>query len=567
MFPRIVIVGGVAGGMSAATRARRVNEQAEIIVLERSGHISFANCGLPYYLAGKIVGEDKLLLTTPDAVDERFRIDARVHHDVTSVSRERHLVEGVNLRNGEGFAIEYDKLILAPGASPILPNVAGTDASNVFVLRNVEDTLRLAHFLDQQKPKRGVVVGAGFIGLEMVEALHARSVAVTVLEKAPWVLPALDAEMSGWLETELERHGVDVRTGTGLAEFEPAEGRVCAVVTEHGDRIETDLVLLSIGVRPNLELARLAGIALGSAGGIAVDEFRRTSDPDIYAVGDAAEVTHRVTGAVVRIPLAGAANRHGRAAGEHAATGRAPKSAEVVGSAIVRVFGLDVGVTGLSRRAAITAGFDVDTAIVHPNDHAGYYPGAQQIHLTLIYDRSSRKVLGAQAIGPSGIDKRIDVVAALLHFGGTIDDLSDLDHAYAPQFSSAKDPLHYAAFVAKNQTDGSSPGADAWPQPPPSPEANTAVLLDVRAWGEVKKGMLDGAVHVPLDELRDRLDELDRNRPIVVYCHVGIRGHAAARILLANGFKDVRNLKGGYVQAFLRHGGDSRAKAKRSSGA
>jgi NADPH-dependent 2,4-dienoyl-CoA reductase/sulfur reductase-like enzyme/rhodanese-related sulfurtransferase len=554
MFPRIVIVGGVAGGMSAATRARRANEQAEIIVLERSGHISFANCGLPYYLAGKIIGEDKLLLTTPDAVDERFRIDARVHHEVTRINRERHLVEGVNRSNGEPFAIEYDKLILAPGASPILPNITGTDASNVFVLRNVEDTLRLGRHLDEQQPKRAVVVGAGFIGLEMVEALHARRVAVTVVEKAPQVLPALDTEMSGWLEAELGRHGVSVRTGTGLAELEQTNGRVCAVVTESRERIETDLVLLSIGVRPNLELASMAGIALGTAGGIAVDEFRRTSDPDIYAVGDAAEVTHRVTGAAVRIPLAGAANRHGRAAGEHAATGQASKSASVVGSAIVRVFGLDAGVTGLSKRAARAAGFDVDTALVHPNDHAGYYPGAQQIHLMLIYDRTSRKVLGAQAIGPSGIDKRIDVVATLLHFGGTIDDLSDLDHAYAPQFSSAKDPLHYAAFVAKNQTDGWSPGADTWPQPGPSPEADRTLLLDVRAWGEVKKGKLEGAVHIPIDELRDRLDELDRNRPIVVYCHIGVRGHAAARILLANGFTNVKNLKGGYVQVALRRG-------------
>ncbi len=550
MQSRIIIVGGVAGGMSAATRARRANEQAEIVVLEKSGHISFANCGLPYYIAGQIVDEQKLLLTTPARVAQRFRIDARVHHEVTRIDRERHVVEGVNLLTHEPFVLPYDKLILAPGASPIIPNMTGVEASNVFVLRNIEDTERLESYLAAKKPTRAVVVGAGFIGLEMVEALHARGLAVTLLEKAPHVLPSIDSEMSGWLEAELARHAVELRLGTGLSGLEQDRGHVCAVVTETGERLYTDLVLLSMGVRPHLELAKLAGIALGSAGGIAVDEYRRTSDSDIYAVGDAAEVTHRVTGAVARVPLAGAANRHGRAAGEHAATGNASKSAAVLGTAVVRVFGLDVAVTGLSRRAALAAGLDVDIAIVHPNDHAGYYPGAQGMHLMLCYDRSNRKVLGAQAIGAAGVDKRIDVVATLLHFEGTIDDLADLDLAYAPQFSSAKDPVHYAAFVAKNQLDGWSPGIDSARLSevgslPPQ-------LLDVRTASEVERGKLEGAIPIPLDDLRARLGELDRSRPVVAYCQVGVRGHAAARILLANGFTDVSNLKGGYTQAVLR---------------
>lgn len=549
MRPRIVIIGGVAGGMSAATRARRVNEQAEITVLEKSGHISFANCGLPYFIAGKITDEQKLFLTTPERVRERFRIDARVQHEVTRIDRERQIVEGVNLATRQAFAIEYDKLILAPGASPIIPNIDGIDAVNVFVLRNIEDTQRLQTYLNERKPQRVVVVGAGFIGLEMVEALHARGLSVTVLEKAPHVLPALNAEMSGWLESELERNAVALRIATGLSALKHDAGRVHTVVTETGEQLSTDLVLLSMGVRPNLELAKLAGIAIGSAGGIATDELRRTSDPNIYAVGDAAEVTERVTGAKTRIPLAGAANRHGRAAGEHAATGQAPSSASVLGTAVVRVFGLDVAVTGLSRRTALAAGFDVDTVIVHPNDHAGYYPGAQQMHLMVLYDKSSRRVLGAQAIGPAGVDKRIDVVATLLHFGGTIDDLANLDLTYAPQFSGAKDPLHFAAFVAQNQIDGRSPGAD---RPASVSTTGEPLLLDVRTSAEVRAGKLDGAIHIPLDELRSRLSELEPGRPIVVYCQVGIRGHAAVRILLANGFRDVKNLKGGYLQAATR---------------
>lgn len=554
MDSRIVIVGGVAGGMSAATRARRVNEQVEIIVLEKSGYISFANCGLPYYIGGQIKGEQKLLLTTPERVRERFRIDARVHHEVTRIDRERHLVEGVNHATGESFSLTYDKLILAPGASPIVPRIDGIDAENVFVLRNVEDTQRLQRSLNHRAPKRAVVVGAGFIGLEMVEALHARGLDVTLLEKAPHVLPILDTAMAGWLEAELARHGVELRVGVGLSALETRTGLVRAVITETGERIATDLVLFSIGVRPNLELAQMAGISLGSAGGIATDEFRRTSDPDIYAVGDAAEVTHCVTGAAARIPLAGAANRHGRAAGEHAAAGSAAPSAAVLGTAVVRVFGLDVAVTGMSRRDAVAAGRDVDIAIVHPNDHAGYYPGAQAIHLMLCYDKSNRKLLGAQAIGPAGVDKRIDVVATALHFGGTIDDLANLDLCYAPQFSSAKDPVHFAAFVAQNQLDGLTPGMDDPPMDlaPTANGGRPVQLVDIRTSAEVARGALEGAIHIPLDELRSRLHELDRSRPVVVYCQVGVRGHTAVRILAGNGFADVANLKGGYTQAVLR---------------
>ena len=544
MSPKIVIVGGVAGGMSAATRARRTNEQAEIVVLEKTGHISFANCGLPYFVSGKIKDEQKLYLATPEAVKSRFRIDARVHHEVTRIDRQARLVEGKNLVTGEAFSFPYDKLILAPGASPIVPNLDGVTQPNVFVLRNVEDTLRMTNYLREQQPKRAVVVGAGFIGLEMVEALTERGLQVTVLEKAPHALPALDRAMSGWLEAELQRHRVDIKTSTGLKSFDVGAERVTAVITDRDERIETDLVLLSMGVRPSTTLAELAGVSLGRSGAIEVDRFQRTSDPNVYAVGDAAEVRQELTLTATRIPLAGAANRHGRAAGEHAATGHAPPAGRVSGTAIVRVFGLDVAVTGLGRGAAEAAGFEVDTAIIHPNDHATYYPGAHQLHLMLVYDKRTGKVLGAQAVGPAGIDKRIDVIATVLHFGGTLDDLASLDLAYAPQFSSAKDPVHFAAFVADNQRRGLCPAVE-------TPESS-ALILDVRTPDEFAKGTLPGAINIPVDKLRDRLGELERSRAIVVMCQVGVRGHAAVRILLENGFPDVRNVKGGYLQVALR---------------
>lgn len=544
MSETIVIIGGVAGGMSAAARARRMNEHAKIVVLERTGHISFANCGLPYYVSGKIQSESSLYLTTPERVWSRFRIEARVHHEVTRIDRPARVVEGKNLLTGDTFSLSYDKLVLAPGASPIIPDLPGMQSENLFVLRNVEDTLRLTRYLDEKRPQRAVVVGAGFIGLEMVEALSERGLKVTLLEKAPHALPVLDEAMAGWVEAELQQHGVTQRFGSGLSQLVTAGERIEAVVTEAAERIETDLVLLSMGVRPNLGLARLAQIELGQSGGIEVDSFQRTSDPYIYAVGDAVEVVQSLTGLRTRIPLAGAANRQGRSLGQRVATGSAPASGKIAGTAVVRVFGLDVAITGLSPKAAQAAGYQVDTAILHPNDHASYYPGASPIHLMLVYDKITGKVLGAQAAGRTGVDKRIDVIATTLHFGGTIDDLMNLDLAYAPQFSSAKDPVHFAAFVADNQRRGICPAVD---HPEPG-----AVILDVRTKAEVEQGMLPGAIHIPIDELRERLDELDRKRPIIVVCRVGQRGYAAARVLLQHGFEDVKNLKGGYLQAVER---------------
>lgn len=538
---RIVIIGGVAGGMSAATRARRMNEQASIIVLEKGGYISFANCGLPYFIGGQIKNEASLFLTTPERVAERYRIDARVYHEVKTIDRQDKVVHGIDHKSGAAFCMPYDKLILAPGASPIVPKLPGIDASNVFLLRNIEDAQQLQKFLSAAQPRRAAIVGAGFIGLEMVEALHSRGLEVTVVEKAPHALPALDSQLSGWIERELARHGVAVHMGTGLASLDVTGTRVNALHTDRGERIETDLVVLAMGVRPMTQLAQAAGLSIGRSGGIEVDKALRTSDPNIYAVGDATEVTQGVADFLTRVPLAGAANRHGRLAGEHAATGQSRAAAKVFATAVVRVFDLDVAMTGLGYDAAKKLGYDADTVVIHPSDHAGYYPGAQRMHLQLVYDKANGRVLGAQAVGGAGVDKRIDVVATLLHFHGTIDDLAELDLCYAPQFSGAKDPVHYAAFVAQNQQQAVSPGI--------SQAQAESQLVDVRSAQEFARGSLEGAVNIPVDELRLRYRELDSKRPTVVFCEVGIRGHLATRILLQSGFGDVHNLKGGYVQA------------------
>jgi NADPH-dependent 2,4-dienoyl-CoA reductase/sulfur reductase-like enzyme/rhodanese-related sulfurtransferase len=530
--------------MSAATRARRLNERASIVVLERSGHVSFSTWGSSQYVSGKIESE-QLLLTTPERLARRFRIDARVRHDVRHIDRERKRVEGVDRATGAAFSLPYDKLILAPGAASILPQVPGVEASNVFLLRSVEDTQRLAAYLTDSLPVEAVVVGGGFIGLEMVEALSERGLRVTLLERAAHALPALDLEMSGWVEAELERRQVHVHVGDGLKALHLAQnGEVELVETESGRRIPTDLVLLTLDVRPQTELAKQCGLSLGISDGIKVDAQLRTSDPHIYAVGEAAELTQGMTHPATRIPLLGAANRQGRCAGEHAATGHAEEARTPFGTALVRVFGLEVGITGLGLHAARSAGYDADSVIVHASNHACHDPGATPIHLSLVYERKSGKLLGAQAVGAVGVDKRIDVLATALHFGATLSDLSRLDLAYTPHFSAGKDPLHFAAFVAQNQERGLScttlePGAGA-------------KLLDVREASETETGMLPEAVHIPLDELRDRLSELDRAQPIVVYCQHGAQGYFATRILLQHGFRDVKNLRGGYAQVSQR---------------
>jgi NADPH-dependent 2,4-dienoyl-CoA reductase/sulfur reductase-like enzyme/rhodanese-related sulfurtransferase len=538
---RIVIIGGVAGGMSAATRARRLNESAQITVLEKGGFISFANCGLPYHLSGRIASQESLLLTDPERARRRYNLDARVFHEVTAIDRKNKTVSGINLYTQQPFSLPYDKLILAPGASPIIPPIEHVRAPNVFQLRQMEDVIGVRAHLDQLKPENVAIVGAGFIGLEMAEVLRERGVNVTLIEKAAHVLPPVDKELAPYVEKELAAHKVRVITGNGIVSLAAKDEKVTAVVLEDGQSIPANMVLLSIGVRPNVGLAKEAGLKIGGSGGIEVDAYQRTNDPDIYAVGDAAEVVHGVTGKPVRIPLAGPANRNGRNAGEHAATGSAQPAAKVLGTAVVGVFDLTVGVTGMGEAAARAAGFDVDTAYVHAAHHASYYPGAQQMHIKLIYDRETGRILGAQAVGKAGVDKRIDVIATVMHFKGTIDDLAGLDLAYAPQYGSAKDPVHMAAFVAQNQRSGLTPAVAP-------DERDGQALIDVRTPKEFAAGSLPGAINIPVDDMRSRLGELDPKKPVTVYCQVGLRGHVATRILAQSGF-EVRNLKGGYVLA------------------
>lgn len=539
MSLRIVIVGGVAGGMSAAARARRMNEQASITVLEKGGFISFANCGLPYYLAGRIASEDKLLVATPQKVRERLNIDARVGHEVLRIDRTKKEVEVVDYGASRTYALPYDKLILAPGATPIVPPVEHVRAPNVFLLRSMEDTRAVHQWLADRRPQSAVIVGAGFIGLEMAEALRERGLDVTLVEKAGHVLPPLDPEMATAVAEELRRHGVHVITGNGLKSLDASSnGLVTAVEAEDGTRIPADAVLLSIGVRPNVALAVESELAIGPSGAIAVDAFQRTSDGDIYAVGDSAEVIHGITRRPVRVPLAGPANRQGRLAGEHAAAGSAPPAEPVVGTAIVKVFGLSVGMTGLGEAAAKAAGLDADVAYVLPAHHAGYYPGAKPLRIKLVYDRPTGRVLGAQIVGEAGVDKRLDVIATAIHFGGTVDDLAALDLAYAPQFASAKDAVHLAAMVAQNQR------RNVMPAVVPA-DLNGELLLDVRSPAEYAAGTLPGALNIPVEELRRRVDELDPRRPTVTFCQVGQRGYIAQRILRQRGFTRVSNLKGG----------------------
>lgn len=547
MSTRILIVGGVAGGMSAATRARRMNEQAQIVVIEKGGYISFANCGLPYFLAGSIKQESKLLVTDAQRVKERFNIDVLLHHEVMRINRSTKTVEATDLNSGASVKLEYDKLILAPGASAIIPPIAHVKAPNVFLLRSMEDTQAIDRWLSERKPKSAVIIGAGFIGLEMAEAMHQRGLKVTVVEKAPHALPPLDAEMAAPVADALQRFGSELIAGDGLKSLHAASGAaeslVDAVETETGRVIEADIVLLSIGVRPNVKLAQDAGLTIGRSGAIAVDAMQRTvDDPDIYAVGDASEVIHGVTGEPTRIPLAGPANRQGRLAGEHAATGFAAPGGKVLGTAIVKVFDINVGITGLSERAARAAGIDVDSAYVLPSHHASYYPGAESMRIKLIYEKSTGRVVGAQIVGRSGIDKRLDVIATTIHFRGTIDDLASLDLAYAPPFGSAKDAVHFAAFVAQNQQRHVTESISA-------NDLDGEQLVDVRSEAEFKSGALRDAIHIPVDELRHRAGELNPNEPIVAYCQAGMRGYIAQRMLIQLGFKNVKNLKGGFTLA------------------
>ena len=537
--PTILIVGGVAGGASAAARARRMNEDARIIIFERDSYVSFANCGLPYYLGGEITDRDALLIAKPSLFKRRFDIEVRTRHEVTGIDREARSITVTDLDADNSYEITYDKLILAPGADPFVPPLPGADAEGVFTLRNLEDTDRIAEAMPDAR--RAVVVGGGYVGLETAEQFRRKGMDVALVEMQPQVLPLHDPEMVEPLHRQLEFNGVHLELGNGIASIEEQSGRAAAVILADGTRLPADLVLLAIGVRPNTALAEAAGIELGGSRGIATDDHMRTNDADVYAVGDAAEYRFGPTGARQRVALAGPANRTGRLAGEHAATGESRPAPAAWGTSIVRVFGTSAGMTGLSLKAAKAAGLEATATHVIANNHAGYYPGAQAMIVKLVFEEGSGKVLGAQACGGEGVDKRLDVISTVMHFGGTVHDVAQLDLAYAPPFGSAKDPVHMAAFAAQNHLDGLAPVVQ------PDIDLCPYQTVDVRSAAEVEALPLadcDDIVNIPLDKLRDHLEELDPSLPTIVACRSGLRSYVATRILKQHGFKEVYNLSG-----------------------
>ena len=539
---RVVVIGGVAGGMSAAARLRRLDESAEIVVLEKGGEVSFANCGLPYHVGGEIAERDALLLHTPETLRASLDLDVRVKHEAVSIDRENRTVRVRDLVAGTESDLPYDALVLATGAEPIVPPLPGIDRPEVRTLRTVPDADVLRDML-ARGARRAVVIGAGFIGLETVEAFRHRGLDVTLVEMAPQVLPAIDEDMAQLVEAELVRHGVDVRTGVGFTAIEDSttEGHAVDVVLADGTRLPADVVLLGVGVRPKTTLAADAGLELSDRGAVVVSPSQRTSDPAIWAVGDAIQVIDAVTGVPGVVPLAGPANRQGRIAADSIA-GREASAKPVLGTAVVKVFDLTAAVTGPTSRRLTAAGVEHHVVHLHPGNHAGYYPGAKTIHLALLFTPEGR-VLGAQAVGTDGVDKRIDVVATALRAEMTVDDLAELELAYAPPFGSAKDPVNMAAFLAQNLLDGTTVQWSARDLE----QLGDVLLLDVRSAREFESGHLVGALNVPHTEIRERLDEVlaeAAGRPVRTYCASGFRSYLAHRVLAQAGV-DSATLDGG----------------------
>lgn len=539
---RVVIVGGVAGGASCAARLRRLDENAEIYVFERGGFVSFANCGLPYYVGGVIAPQERLLVASPERFRDYFNVEVRVGHEVTKIDRENRLVEVRNCQTGARFTRPYDALVLSPGARPIVPDVPGVDAPGVFTLRLLEDAERIARWLHDRRVARAVVVGAGYIGLEMVENLVHRNITVTVVEASSQVLPAFDAEMVVPIYDKLAAHDVKLLLGQPLRAIESNGSHLTVVAGEA--KIDCGAVILAVGVRPDVALAQQAGLEIGELGGIRVNDHMQTSDPQIWAVGDAVEVKDLVTGRPTWVPLAGPASRQARVAAENIC-GRPSRFRGVLGTAIVSVFGVNIAKTGLSEKAAQCYGIPYEKSYTHSAHHATYYPGAKLISTKLLFDPNDGRILGAQAVGSEGVDKRIDVIAAIIQMGGTVHDLEDAELCYAPQFGSARDPVNIAGFVAGNIQRGDVAVAH-WAQLDDQPAQQRPVVLDVRTPGEYAAGAVPGAINIPLGELRKRLHELPRDREIWVHCGVGQRAYYAARILAQKGFR-VRNLSGGFT--------------------
>lgn len=536
---RTVIIGGVAGGMSAATRLRRLDENMEIVILEKGPYVSFANCGLPYYVAGEITDRSKLLVQTPEKLRARFNLDVRVNSEAVAIDTEGKRVE-VREMDGSTYALPYDNLILSPGAKPFLPPTDGlAEAKNVFTVRNIPDVDAITAHMEGIAPKEAVVIGAGFIGLEMAESLAHRGLSVTVVELAPHVLPPIDEEMAAHINAELARNGIRVLTGIAATRFHE-EGKVIELA--NGEMLKSDLTILSVGVLPENTLAVQSGIETGMRGGILVNDRYETSAKDVYAVGDAVIVKHTITGDDTMIALASPANRQGRQVAD-IICGQDRKGRGSLGTAIVRVFDKVVASTGLNERQLKMAGMPYQAVHVNANNHAGYYPGAEEILLKLLFHPESGALYGAQAVGHEGVDKRIDVIATAIKGGLTVEDLVELEFTYAPPFGSAKDPVNMAGYAALNVLEGLTETIQ-WHELQEKRKEGW-FLLDVRDRGEARRGMVKGFVNIPLNELRDRMDEVPKDRPVVVSCFSGQRSYIGERMLKQHGYQAV-NLDGSY---------------------
>lgn len=538
---KVVIVGGVAGGATAAARIRRLDEQAEIVVFERSGYISYANCGLPYYIGDVITDPEELTLQTPESFFSRFRVDMKVRHEVTAIHPERKTVSVKNLETDEVFEESYDKLILSPGAKPTQPRLPGVGIDKLFTLRTVEDTFRIKEYINQNHPKSAVLAGGGFIGLELAENLRELGMDVTIVQRPKQLMNPFDADMASMIHSEMRKHGVKLALGYTVEGFEERNGGVDVLLKDNAP-LHADMVVLAIGVTPDTALAREAGLELGIKGSIVVNDRMETSVPDIYAAGDAVQVKHYVTGEDALISLAGPANKQGRIIADNICGGDS-RYLGSQGSSVIKVFDMTAATTGINETNARKAGLDVDTVILSPMSHAGYYPGGKVMTMKVVFEKGTYRLLGAQIVGYDGVDKRIDVLVTAIHAGLKATQLKDLDLAYAPPYSSAKDPVNMAGFMI----DNISKGLKQWHlhDADKLPRDGSVILLDTRTAWEYSSGHIEGFVNIPVDELRERLDEIEPGKPVYVICQSGLRSYIATRILEGYGY-EAYNFAGGF---------------------
>ncbi len=534
---KVLVIGGVAGGATAAARLRRLDENAEIIIIERSGYISYANCGLPYYIGGEITDRGALTLQSPESFKKRFRVDARVKQKAVSIDRASKTVRIRRLTDGTEYTESYDKLILSPGAHPIVPDLPGIDSKKIMTLRTVEDTFKIYDYIAEHSPRSAVIIGGGFIGLETAENLKNRGLSVTLLQRGRHVMPPLDEDMAAPVHTYMRKNGIDLRLRSNVTGFKETENGITALTDDGGST--ADMAIVSIGVAPESTLARESGLELGVKGAITVDTHMRTSDKDIYAVGDAAEITDFISGKKTVVPLAGPANKQGRIAADNiCGIGSEYKGAQ--GSSVLKLFDMTIASTGYNEKTASLYGFDYDYVLLTSASHATYYPGSKSINVKVLFEKGTGRILGAQIIGFDGADKRIDVLATAIRAGMTAADLTELDLAYAPPYSSAKDPVNMAGYVIENIITGKVKQAH-WKDA----LGADGVILDTRTDFEYERGHIDGAMHIPLDSIRERMSELPKDKTIYVHCQSGLRSYIACRILSQNGY-DCRNVAGGY---------------------